>query len=150
MALSGYLIDTSVINRQMYPTVSDRVERLGVQRPLYRCAVVDLEVLYSATSPADYEARRTALSNGYTDLPITPNVMTRALDTQQQLAAASQHRGGVSLPDLLIAACAEAHDATVVHYDADYERIASVTGQPVEWVVPRGTARPTDQQGEAN
>jgi hypothetical protein len=149
VALSGYLIDTSVIYRQMYPTVSDRVERLGVQRPLYRCAVVDLEVLYSATSPADHEARRTALSNGYTDLPIGPNVMTRALETQRQLADTSQHRG-VSLPDLIIAACAEVHDAALVHYDADYDRIAAVTGQPVEWVVPRGTARPADEQGEAN
>jgi hypothetical protein len=27
-----------------------------------------------------------------------------------------------------------------MHYDADYDRIAEVTGQPVEWVVPRGTA----------
>jgi hypothetical protein len=123
----------------MYPAVSDQVERLGVQRPLYRCGVVDLEVLYSATSPADYEKRRTALGNGYTDLPITPEVMSRALETQGRLAAASQHRG-VSLPDLIIAACAEVHEAAVVHYDADYDRIAAVTGQPVEWVVPRGDA----------
>lgn len=27
----------------------------------------------------------------------------------------------------------------VLHYDADFERIAAVTGQPNEWVVPRGT-----------
>lgn len=138
MALTGYLIDTSVIHRQSIPAVSDQVERLAMQRLLYRCAVVDLEVLYSATSPADYEKRRTALGNGYTDLLVTPNVMTRALDTQRRLAASSQHRG-VSLPDLIIAACAEVHEAAVVHYDADYDRIAAVTGQPVEWVVPRGS-----------
>jgi hypothetical protein len=28
----------------------------------------------------------------------------------------------------------------VLHYDADYELIARVTGQPCEWVVPPGTA----------
>jgi hypothetical protein len=28
----------------------------------------------------------------------------------------------------------------VLHYDADYDRIAEVTGQPAEWVVPPGTA----------
>jgi len=28
---------------------------------------------------------------------------------------------------------------TVLHYDADYDLIASVTGQPVDWVVPRGS-----------
>jgi predicted nucleic acid-binding protein len=39
----------------------------------------------------------------------------------------------------LIAAAAEAHDLTVLHYDADFGRIAAVTGQRVEWVVPRGS-----------
>ncbi|TVR35612.1 MAG: PIN domain nuclease, partial [Nitriliruptor sp.] len=28
---------------------------------------------------------------------------------------------------------------TVLHYDADFDRIATVTEQPVEWVVPAGT-----------
>jgi len=27
----------------------------------------------------------------------------------------------------------------VLHYDADYDRIAGVTGQAVEWVVERGS-----------
>jgi hypothetical protein len=31
------------------------------------------------------------------------------------------------------------HGATVRHYDADYDRIAAVTGQPVEWVAARGS-----------
>jgi predicted nucleic acid-binding protein len=44
------------------------------------------------------------------------------------------------LPDLLIAAAAERHGVAVLHYDHEYELIASVTGQPVEWVVQRGTA----------
>jgi hypothetical protein len=32
----------------------------------------------------------------------------------------------------------------VLHHDTDFDRIAAVTGQPVEWVVPRGSvqARP--------
>jgi hypothetical protein len=28
----------------------------------------------------------------------------------------------------------------VLHYDADFELIAGVTGQPQAWIVPRGTA----------
>jgi predicted nucleic acid-binding protein len=43
------------------------------------------------------------------------------------------------VPDLLIAAAAEAHDLAVVHYDADFDRIGAVTSQRVEWVVPAGT-----------
>jgi predicted nucleic acid-binding protein len=45
----------------------------------------------------------------------------------------------VGLPDLLIAAVAERERVTVLHYDSDYEIIAKVTGQPIEWVVPRGS-----------
>jgi hypothetical protein len=40
---------------------------------------------------------------------------------------------------LLIAAAAEAAGLIVLHYDQDYDVIARVTGQPVEWVVPRGS-----------
>jgi len=27
----------------------------------------------------------------------------------------------------------------LLHYDADFELIAAVTGQPMHWVVPRGS-----------
>ena len=53
------------------------------------------------------------------------------------LADRGQHRA-VSLADLLIAAAAEAAGVPVVHYDADFDLIASVTGQDTAWVVPRG------------
>lgn len=39
----------------------------------------------------------------------------------------------------MIAAAAERAGLTVLHYDADYHLIAEVTGQPVEWVVERGS-----------
>lgn len=39
---------------------------------------------------------------------------------------------GPSIPDLLIAATAELAQLTVLHFDADYEVIAELTGQPVE------------------
>jgi predicted nucleic acid-binding protein len=45
----------------------------------------------------------------------------------------------VPLPDLLIAAVAERNQVTVVHYDADYDTIAEMTGQPTRWVVERGS-----------
>jgi hypothetical protein len=34
---------------------------------------------------------------------------------------------------------AEAAGLTVLHYDDDDDRIASVTRQPMEWVAPAGT-----------
>ena len=69
---------------------------------------------------------------------VTSAVMDRALDVHRMLASASQHRH-FRLPDLIIAATAELNGATVLHYDADYDRIAAVTGQATEWVAERGS-----------
>jgi len=38
-----------------------------------------------------------------------------------------------------VAACAEKADLAVLHYDADFERIAELTGQRTQWIVPRGS-----------
>ena len=37
------------------------------------------------------------------------------------------------------AAIAEATSLTVLHYDADFDHIAAVTGQPTQWIVERGS-----------
>jgi predicted nucleic acid-binding protein len=47
--------------------------------------------------------------------------------------------GSAKIPDLLVATTTEGHGVTVIHYDTDFDRIAEVTGQPTEWVVPAGT-----------
>jgi predicted nucleic acid-binding protein len=63
--------------------------------------------------------------------------MDRALEVQGLLALRAQHR--LPIPDLILAAAAEVAALAVLHYDADFERIAKVTKQKHEWVVPRGT-----------
>lgn len=70
-------------------------------------------------------------------VPVTESAVDRALAVQGLLAATSAHRS-VPLSDLLVAACAEAAGLTVLHYDADFDRIARLTGQPVQWVVAQG------------
>ena len=100
------------------------------------CAIIDLEVLYSARSLPDYEAVR-AERRAFDDIPLTPDVMARAFAVQHALARTGHHR--VSIPDLIIAAAAESAYLTVLHYDSDFERIANLTGQAQEWVVPRGS-----------
>lgn len=133
-----YLIDKSALARATRPAVRDRlVEVLGADRAV-TCPIVDLEMLYSARSPTEYELWRADRRIGYENLPLTPEVGERALAVQRALAARGQHRG-VSLPDLLISACAAVHHATVLHYDADFDRIATETGQAAEWIVPRGS-----------
>jgi predicted nucleic acid-binding protein len=65
-------------------------------------------------------------------------VLDRAIEVQDALADRSQQRGA-KIADLLIAAAAEAAGLVVLHYDHDFELIASVTGQPAEWIVPAGS-----------
>lgn len=43
------------------------------------------------------------------------------------------------MPDLLIVATGEVYGAVIVHYDRDFDTIAAITGQPVEWIVPPGS-----------
>ena len=56
-----------------------------------------------------------------------------------QRLLASRGLRGRKVPDLLIAAAAEESGLAVLHYDADFDLIARVTGQRCEWVVPPGT-----------
>lgn len=101
------------------------------------CAIVDLEVLYSSRNLADCEEileERRSLD----DAQITPQVMSRAIELQHALAERGQHR--LPIPDLVISAAAQVAGLVVLHYDADFERIAAAGGAPHEWVVPQGTA----------
>ena len=80
--------------------------------------------------------------------------MREIRDAQQQLRLAAFGGGGffVESPDFLAGLlhfsldvggvfplAAESADLIVLHYDRDYDLISEVTGQVVEWVVPRGS-----------
>lgn len=67
---------------------------------------------------------------------LTEAMFQRAVEVQGLLALRGQHR--VPIPDLIIAAAAEHAGMVLLHYDSDFDRIAAVTGQAMEWVVPRG------------
>lgn len=71
---------------------------------------------------------------------ITERAERRATDLQNQLRAAHQHLGVPPL-DYLIAAVAEDHDASILHYDADFERLAANTdlAATVEALTPLGS-----------
>jgi len=99
--------------------------------------MTSLEYLNNAPDPKSYETLWGAL-HGHRWIDVTTQAMDRALATHRTLAETSQHRH-FRLPDLIIAATAELHGAIVLHYDADYDRIAAVTGQSTEWVVARGS-----------
>ena len=106
---------------------------------LATCAQVRLEILYSARGSNDYE-RLSAELLALHQLACGVEHFERALDVQHQLARrGGLHHRSVKIQDLVIAACAEAADVTLWHYDEDYERIAEITDQPTEWIAPRGS-----------
>jgi predicted nucleic acid-binding protein len=136
--MATYLADKSALTRrESRPEVRGVIEPLLLAGRIATCGIVDLELLYSAPSRAIYR-ELSELLRALPRAPVTEPVVDRALQVQSLLAARSQHRG-VPLPDLLIAACAEAAGLTVLHYDADFDRIARITGQQAQWVVPRGS-----------
>ena len=71
---------------------------------------------------------------------ITERAERRAAELQLQLRTAHRHLG-VPPIDYLIAAIAEDHDASLLHYDADFELLAAHTDLAValEPLAPLGT-----------
>jgi predicted nucleic acid-binding protein len=133
-----HLADKSALTRrETRPEVRAVIEPMLLAGQIATCAIVDLELLYSASSPSVYRRLASAL-RALPRVPVTEVVLDRALEVQGQLAKRSQHRA-VPLPDLIVAAAAESAGLTVLHYDADYERIAEITGQAAQWVLPRGS-----------
>ncbi|MGE5281188.1 MAG: PIN domain nuclease [Chloroflexota bacterium] len=136
--MATFLADKSALARHLTrEEVRKALDPLLAQGEVAVCGIVELELLYSATSPANYRAYAEALS-GMPRAEVSEAAVRRALEVQGMLAARSQHRGS-SLPDLLTAACAEHAGLTVLHYDRDFERIAKLTAQPTRWIVPRGS-----------
>lgn len=137
MALTAaYLADKSALARLSLPAVANRVVPLLEDGLIASCAIIDLEVLYSARSRADYEEvleERRSLDSA----PITPEVMDTAIELQHALARRGQHR--IPIPDLVISAAAKHACLVVLHYDEDFARIRDAGGARHEWVVPQGT-----------
>ena len=129
-----YLVDTSVLHRARDEGVRARLDPLSRSDVLASCAIVDLEVLYSARDARDYDSVRLELS-GLLSAGIDGAVLDRARDVQRALARTGHHR--VPVPDLVIAAAAELAGHVVLHYDGHFEQIARASGQQHEWVVPR-------------
>lgn len=87
------------------------------------CAITRFEVLYSARSPRAFEQLDAEL-DALHELRVDAETIAIARTAERELAASSQHR--VPIPDLLIAACAQQHQAAVLHIDRHYDTLARV------------------------
>ena len=135
------LADTSawVWTRTVGGELRTKFDEATIEGHIATCDMVRLELLYSARHAAEFTSLRSEL-DALANCPIGTDEWQRALEVYERLA----HQGGlhhraVRHPDLLIAAAAESAGVAVLHYDQDYDRIASITGQAVRWLAPRGS-----------
>lgn len=124
MAVAGWILDKSAAARARDAGVGPQLAELAGS--LAVCPVGQLEQLYSARSPEDYDALAQELRASFDIVAAPGDVLDRALHLQRDLA---HHHGmwhRTPIPDLLIACTALHHDLGVVHVDGDFERIAEV------------------------
>jgi predicted nucleic acid-binding protein len=120
------LVDTSVIKRLGRTPLREAVEPLAAAGRLARAGISNLEVGDSARNAEEWDSLMGAL-DAFGTVETTAGHIRRALQVQRMLAQRSQRDR--KIPDLLVAAAAEELDVAVLHYDADFELIVSVTGQ---------------------
>lgn len=137
-AVARYLADKSALARLHHPQVAAVLAPLVEAGLVATCPMIEFEMLWSTRSAQEFAEVRADRGLGYEWLPIDDVDWRRAIDVMAELWSSGRPRS-VPLPDLLIAAAAERHQVSVLHYDADFDVIASITAQPVDWVVPAGT-----------
>jgi predicted nucleic acid-binding protein len=136
MALS-FLLDTSVLTRLSKRPVSVRLGEIEQDNiALARCMMTDLEIGSSASNGKQSTMLK-ALLDAYIPVEVESQDFHRALELQAALAEAGLK--GRKPPDLLIASVGLRLGLTVLHYDRDFEHIASVSSLLQEWIVPSGS-----------
>jgi predicted nucleic acid-binding protein len=137
-AVARYVADTSALSRLHHQSVARSLAPLIEAGLVATCAMIEFEVLWATRSSVEFDTVRTDRGLGYEWLATEDVDWRRALEVERELWLAG-HIRQVPLPDLLISAVAERNSVTVLHYDTDYDVIATVTRQPMSWIVTRGS-----------
>ncbi|MDW3845212.1 PIN domain nuclease [Micromonospora sp. BRA006-A] len=142
MKLADYLIDTSALVRLLRdPDVLARWDQQVTAGLLAVCPLIELEFLYTARSVADRTrllAEQLRVAFSWVTMP--DRIYERAAEIQGELTARGTHRSAGAV-DLLIAATAEYHGLSLLHYDRDFDQVGAVTGQPMRWLARPGTIK---------
>jgi predicted nucleic acid-binding protein len=137
-AVATHLADTSALARLDRPAVAAALGPLIEAGLVATCGVIEFELGWATRTSAEFDQVRADRDAGYEWLATHDEDWHRALNVQAALWRGGQVRA-VGFQDLLIAAVAERERVMLLHYDSDYDLIAEVTGQPMQWVVARGT-----------
>lgn len=126
--------------RQAPPDLREEFADLLTSARVATCGPVRWELLHTTNNLRELRARRDQLA-ALTQCPLTDADFDWAIDLCEELDrrhGGNAHRG-VELHDALIAAAADRAGVPILHYDADFDRITAVTGQPTRWIRPRGS-----------
>ncbi|MFZ4298296.1 PIN domain nuclease [Streptomyces cinereoruber] len=133
-----YLIDTSALARFMRGDAEqygwDQAAAAGL---IATCPITELEFFYSARSSADRARGIEDIRLLFGWVPVDDRAYDRAWQVQEALTKQGKHRSAGAV-DLVVAATAELQGLTLLHCDHDFECIAAVTGQPLQWYGPKG------------
>lgn len=136
MNAAQFLIDTSALARFMRPDAEqygwDQAAAAGL---IATCPIIELEFFYSARSAEDRAQAIDDMRMIFGWVPVDDRAYTRAWQVQEALTKRGQHRSAGAV-DLVVAATAELQGLTLLHRDRDFDCIAAVTGQALQWYGP--------------
>jgi predicted nucleic acid-binding protein len=133
-----FLIDTSALVRILRDVgVRSRWEQQITAGIVAICPIVELELLSTVRSKADRDELVELLRAAFAWAVVPDRTFLRAAEVQSALTDTGAHRSA-GVVDLLIAATAESHRLTLLHYDGDFDQIVSVTGQRAQWLAASG------------
>jgi predicted nucleic acid-binding protein len=139
MTQQSYLVDTSAYIRLLrnakLRAVWDNQAKRGT---LVVCPLNELEILFSATSVQDRAETIDDLRRSFNWVLMPDRIFQRAEVVQGQLTDEGRHRA-VGPIDLLVAATAEEHKMTLLHYDSGFDCVSEITGQRVQWLAEPGS-----------
>jgi predicted nucleic acid-binding protein len=134
-----FIADSSAWARTEHPAIQRDWEGALGGRQIATCPPVVVEMLYSARIGEEFDRRDADLA-ALRDIAITRSVTNAARQAYRELAqVAPGHHRSVRATDLLIAACAQDAGIGVLHYDADFDRLAEFMTFESRWIAPRSS-----------
>jgi predicted nucleic acid-binding protein len=137
VGVTEYLADKSALARLHLQPVREVLVPLLDRGLVSICGVTELELLFSARNIQERSRMKQQIDASFVQAREPDGLWALASEIQEALTEKGQHRAA-SIPDLVVATTARATGLTVLHYDNDFDTIASFTEQPTRWVVPAG------------
>jgi predicted nucleic acid-binding protein len=134
-----FIADTSAWARVEHPRVLAEWTAALSGGQIATTPIVALEILHSARDGNDFDDRAADLAQ-LRDVPISRSVTNAALGAFRELAHRRPlfHRS-VTNEDLLIATAAQDAAVGVLHYDGDFDTLATVLSFESHWIAPAGS-----------